>query len=177
MVGGLGWQGHSICMYSHIINYIISLFYFLLLLMFSLQREFFCCYFTNQLGAKKMLNPNFKDKSTRLFHLSGFLYYKKGLVFTKSLLYPPPHCSLRFSLKTRWTTKSDQRTVFTDSLHLYVCGLASPHCTPALVQLARTSGGTGQSWVQKRQALVLKLLKKLCHSNTLTGPKVDYELK
>ncbi|XP_070763305.1 protein NLRC5 [Enoplosus armatus] len=79
----------------------------------------------------------------------------------------------RFSLKTRWTTKSDQRTVFTESLHLYVCGLASSHCTPALVQLARTSDGTGgQSWVQQRQALVLKLLKKLCHSNTLTGPKM-----
>ncbi|XP_051238598.1 protein NLRC5 isoform X4 [Dicentrarchus labrax] len=79
----------------------------------------------------------------------------------------------RFSLKTRWMTKSDQRTVFTDSLYLYVCGLASPHCTPALVQLARTSGGTGsQNWVQKRQALVLKLLKNLCHSNTLTGPKI-----
>ncbi|XP_032380022.1 protein NLRC5 isoform X2 [Etheostoma spectabile] len=79
----------------------------------------------------------------------------------------------RFSLRTRWTTKSDQRTVFTDSLHLYVCGLASPHCTAALVQLARTSGGTGgQSWVQKRQTLVLKLLKNLCHSNTLTGPKI-----
>uniref|UniRef100_A0A3B4XJU3 NLR family CARD domain containing 5 n=1 Tax=Seriola lalandi dorsalis TaxID=1841481 RepID=A0A3B4XJU3_SERLL len=79
----------------------------------------------------------------------------------------------RFSLKTRWTTKSDQRTVFTDSLHLYVCGLASQHCTPALVQLARASGGTGvQSLVQKRQALVLKLLSNLCHSNTLTGPKI-----
>ncbi|KAG8012861.1 Protein NLRC5, partial [Nibea albiflora] len=79
----------------------------------------------------------------------------------------------RFSLKTRWMTKSDQRTVFTDSLHLYVCGLASPHCTEALVQLARTSGGTGGSnWVQKRQALVVKLLKNLCNSNTLTGPKV-----
>ncbi|XP_031150691.1 NLR family, CARD domain containing 5 [Sander lucioperca] len=79
----------------------------------------------------------------------------------------------RFSLRTRWTTKSDQRTVFTDSLHLYVCGLASPHCTPDLVQLARTSGGTGgQSWVQKRQTLVLKLLKNFCHSNTLTGPKI-----
>lgn len=74
-------------------------------------------------------------------------------------------------------TKSDQRTVF-DSLSLYVCGLASSHCTPALVQLARTSGGTGgQSWVAKRQALVLKLLNKMCHSNTLTGPKVEYELK
>ncbi|XP_068459041.1 protein NLRC5 isoform X2 [Clinocottus analis] len=79
----------------------------------------------------------------------------------------------RFSLRTRWTTKSDQRTVFTDSLHLFVCGLASPYCTPALVQLARAPGGTGgQSWVQKRQNLVLKLLKNLCHSNTLTGPKI-----
>ncbi|XP_059191090.1 NLR family, CARD domain containing 5 [Centropristis striata] len=79
----------------------------------------------------------------------------------------------RFSLKTRWTTKADQRTVFTDSLHLFVCGLASPQCTSALVQLSRTSDGTGsQSWVQKRQSLVLKLLKQLCNSNTLTGPKI-----
>ncbi|KAG7229790.1 hypothetical protein INR49_012439 [Caranx melampygus] len=79
----------------------------------------------------------------------------------------------RFNLKTRWTTKSDQRSVFTDSLHLYVCGLASQHCTPALVQLARASSGTGaQIWVQKRQALVLKLLNTLCRSNTLTGPKI-----
>ncbi|XP_054475450.1 NLR family, CARD domain containing 5 isoform X2 [Anoplopoma fimbria] len=79
----------------------------------------------------------------------------------------------RFSLRTRWTTKSDQRTVFTDSLHLFLCGLASPQCTSALVQLARTPGGKGgQSWVQRRQSLVLKLLKNLCHSNTLTGPKI-----
>ncbi|XP_018559025.1 LOW QUALITY PROTEIN: NLR family, CARD domain containing 5 [Lates calcarifer] len=79
----------------------------------------------------------------------------------------------RFSLKTRWMTKSDQRTVFTDSLHTFVCGLASQHCTAALLQMARASGGTGvQTWVQKRQALVLKLLKNLCHSNTLTGPKI-----
>uniref|UniRef100_A0A3B4Z605 NLR family CARD domain containing 5 n=1 Tax=Stegastes partitus TaxID=144197 RepID=A0A3B4Z605_9TELE len=79
----------------------------------------------------------------------------------------------RFSLKTRWTTKSDQKTVFTDSLYLYVCGLASPQCTTALVQLARASGGTGvQSWVQKRQAVVLKMLNTLCQSNTLTGPKI-----
>nr|XP_019963661.1 PREDICTED: protein NLRC5 [Paralichthys olivaceus] len=79
----------------------------------------------------------------------------------------------RFSLKTRWTTRSDQRTVFTDSLHLYVCGLASQHCTPALVRLARASGQTGElSWVQKRQALVLKLLSNLCHSQNLTGPKI-----
>ncbi|KAM4572428.1 protein NLRC5 isoform 2-T3 [Odontesthes bonariensis] len=79
----------------------------------------------------------------------------------------------RFSLKTRWTTKSDQKTVFTDSLYLYVCGLASPLCTQALVEIARASGLKGvQSWVQKRQALVLKLLKPLCQSNTLTGPKI-----
>ncbi|XP_053174993.1 NLR family, CARD domain containing 5 [Scomber japonicus] len=79
----------------------------------------------------------------------------------------------RFSLKTRWMTRSDQRTVFTDSLYQYVCGLASSHCTQTLVQLARTSGGTGgQTWVQKRQALVLNLLTKLCQNNTLTGPKV-----
>ncbi|XP_074533690.1 protein NLRC5 [Halichoeres trimaculatus] len=79
----------------------------------------------------------------------------------------------RFSLKTRWTTKVDQRTVFTDSLHLFVCGLASKQCTKALVQIVKTSSGSGVlNWVKKRQALVLKLLKSLCHSNTLTGPKV-----
>ncbi|XP_037539229.1 NLR family, CARD domain containing 5 [Nematolebias whitei] len=79
----------------------------------------------------------------------------------------------RFSLKTRWTTRSDQKTVFTDSLYLYVCGLASSRCTQAVVQVARASGLKGvQSWVQKRQDLVLNLLKALCHNNTLTGPKV-----
>lgn len=84
-----------------------------------------------------------------------------------------PHHILRFSLKTRWTTKSDQKTVFTDSLYLYVCGLASSQCTHALVQLAKVAGRPGvQIWVQKRQELVLKLLKAICHSNTLTGPKV-----
>nr|QDH76355.1 NOD-like receptor family CARD domain containing 5 [Channa punctata] len=83
------------------------------------------------------------------------------------------HLKNRFSLKTRWTTKTDQRTVFTDSLPLYVCGLASSHCTSTLVQIARVSNGTAaQSWVQKRQGLVMKLLKKLCHSTTLTGPKI-----
>ncbi|KAM6937966.1 protein NLRC5 [Xenentodon cancila] len=79
----------------------------------------------------------------------------------------------RFSLKTRWTTKSDQKTVFTDSLYLYVCGLASPQCTPALVQVARSFGLKGvQNWVQKRQALVLSVLEGLCHSTSLTGPKL-----
>lgn len=94
------------------------------------------------------------------------------------IIYHLLHCSFRFSLKTRWTTKSDQKTVFTDTLHLYLCGLASSHCTQALVQLARASCGTGaHTWVQKRQALVLKLLRKKCSSNTLTGPKVEWKVK
>ncbi|KAM9854726.1 protein NLRC5 [Aulostomus maculatus] len=79
----------------------------------------------------------------------------------------------RFSLKTRWMTKSDQKTVFTESLHLHICGLASSHCTQALVQLAGTSLGTGSlSLVQRRQALILTVLKNLSNSNTLTGPKI-----
>ncbi|KAM4734017.1 protein NLRC5 [Anableps anableps] len=79
----------------------------------------------------------------------------------------------RFSLKTRWLTKSDQKTVFTDSLYLYVCGLASSDCTPVLVLVARAAGLKGaQNWVQKRQALILKVLEALCHSTTLTGPKI-----
>ncbi|KAM8893014.1 protein NLRC5 isoform 3-T3 [Spinachia spinachia] len=83
------------------------------------------------------------------------------------------HLKKRFSLRTRWMTRSDRRTVFTDSLHLFLCGLASPYCTPALVHLARTSGGTGGPiWVEKRQSLVLNLLTKLCQSNNLTGPKI-----
>ncbi|XP_047451402.1 NLR family, CARD domain containing 5 isoform X2 [Mugil cephalus] len=84
------------------------------------------------------------------------------------------HLKKRFSLKTRWTTRTDQKTVFTDSLYLYVCGLASSHCTSALVQLSKAFGGVKgiKSWVQQRQALVLKLLKTLCNSNNLTGPKI-----
>uniref|UniRef100_A0A3B3YU28 NACHT domain-containing protein n=1 Tax=Poecilia mexicana TaxID=48701 RepID=A0A3B3YU28_9TELE len=79
----------------------------------------------------------------------------------------------KFSLKTRWTTKSDQKTVFTDSLYLYVCGLASSDCTPALEVVAKATGlKAAQNWVQKRQALVLKLLEALCRSASLTGPKI-----
>ncbi|XP_047241336.1 NLR family, CARD domain containing 5 isoform X2 [Girardinichthys multiradiatus] len=83
------------------------------------------------------------------------------------------HLKKRFSLKTRWTTKSDQKTVFTDSLYLYVCGLASSDCIPALVLVAKAAGLKGaQNWVEKRQSLVLNLMKALCHSATLTGPKI-----
>uniref|UniRef100_A0A667WVZ0 NACHT domain-containing protein n=1 Tax=Myripristis murdjan TaxID=586833 RepID=A0A667WVZ0_9TELE len=79
----------------------------------------------------------------------------------------------RFNLKTRWTTKSDRKTVFTDSLHIYLCGLASSQCTKSLAVLAKGCvGPRALKWVQKRQALVVKLLKNLSGSNTLTGLKV-----
>nr|XP_015820675.2 NLR family, CARD domain containing 5 isoform X1 [Nothobranchius furzeri] len=78
----------------------------------------------------------------------------------------------RFSLKTRWITKSDQKSVFTDSLYLFVCGLASSRCTEALVLFARESRSKGvQSWVQKRQTCIVDLLKTQC-PGTLTGPKI-----
>ncbi|XP_046890246.1 NLR family, CARD domain containing 5 [Hypomesus transpacificus] len=96
----------------------------------------------------------------------------------------------KFNLRSRWTTRADPKTVFTDSLHLYMCGLASPACTPTLVRLAekagagdsagagaggRTLSGSGfgaETWVKKHQAVVLKLLKSLAGSSSLTGPKV-----
>ncbi|KAJ8003172.1 hypothetical protein DPEC_G00166630 [Dallia pectoralis] len=76
----------------------------------------------------------------------------------------------KFNLKTRWTTKSDPKTVFTDSLHLFLCGFSAPACTSYLLQLVRGVGAA--EWVNKRQALVLKLLRSLAVSTTLTGPKL-----
>uniref|UniRef100_A0A8C7R6I4 NLR family CARD domain containing 5 n=1 Tax=Oncorhynchus mykiss TaxID=8022 RepID=A0A8C7R6I4_ONCMY len=76
----------------------------------------------------------------------------------------------KFNLKTRWTTKSNPKTVFTDSLHLYVCGLAAPACFSYLLQLVRGDGAV--AWVKKRLALVRKLLRSLAMSTNLTGPKV-----
>nr|XP_046208107.1 NLR family, CARD domain containing 5 isoform X2 [Oncorhynchus gorbuscha] len=76
----------------------------------------------------------------------------------------------KFNLKTRWTTKSNPKTVFTDSLHLYVCGLAAPACFSYLLQLVRGVGAV--AWVKKRLTLVRKLLRSLAMSTNLTGPKV-----
>ncbi|KAM6946322.1 protein NLRC5 [Aplochiton taeniatus] len=85
-----------------------------------------------------------------------------------------------FNLKSRWTTKTERKTVFTDSLHLYLCGLAAVACTPALLLLAGETGpGSGSgpqaragARVKKRQSLVLKLLRNLAGSTSLTGPKL-----
>ncbi|XP_055011098.1 NLR family, CARD domain containing 5 isoform X2 [Boleophthalmus pectinirostris] len=73
----------------------------------------------------------------------------------------------RFSLKTRWPSKSGQKTVFTNSLHRFLSGLASPHCSAVLTLLTKE----GHTYVQKRQETVRKLLQQMCHSQ-MTGPKV-----
>ncbi|KAA0715019.1 Protein NLRC5 [Triplophysa tibetana] len=77
----------------------------------------------------------------------------------------------KLNLKTRWTTKTDPKSVFTDSLHLYVCGLAAEACTLSLVQLKGADGGA-TTWVQKRQAAVRNFLRSLAGSASQTGPKI-----
>uniref|UniRef100_A0A8C2Q2G6 Protein NLRC5-like n=1 Tax=Cyprinus carpio TaxID=7962 RepID=A0A8C2Q2G6_CYPCA len=76
----------------------------------------------------------------------------------------------KLNLKTRWTTKIDPKSIFTDSLHLYVCGLAAEACTSNLVQFKGTEGAT--AWVQKRQAAVRNFLLGLAGSTSQTGPKI-----
>lgn len=76
----------------------------------------------------------------------------------------------KLNLKTRWTTKTDPKSVFTDSLHLYVCGLASKACTSSLFQL-QVAEGT-MALVQKRQAVVRNVLLGLAGSTSQTGPKI-----
>ncbi|XP_066569605.1 protein NLRC5 isoform X2 [Amia ocellicauda] len=73
----------------------------------------------------------------------------------------------KFNLKSRWTTKTDPKTVFTDTYHLYVSGLASRDCASFLGQLSRHSA----AWVEKRQSAILKILRSLA-TGTLTGPKL-----
>ncbi len=76
----------------------------------------------------------------------------------------------KLNLKTRWTTKIDPKSVFTDSLHVYVCGLAAEACKSSLVQLKGTEGT--MAWVQKRQVTVRKVLLGFAGSTSQTGPKI-----
>ncbi|XP_050991204.1 NLR family, CARD domain containing 5 [Labeo rohita] len=76
----------------------------------------------------------------------------------------------KLNLKTRWTTKIDPKTVFTDSLHLYVCGLAAEACTYSLIQLKGAE--STKAWVQKRQAAVRNVLLGFSGSTSQTGPKI-----
>ncbi|XP_036400059.1 NLR family, CARD domain containing 5 [Megalops cyprinoides] len=80
-----------------------------------------------------------------------------------------PQLRKKLNLKTRWTSRTDPKTVFTDTLHLYLCGLAAPTCTPHLVHLA---GGRAEGQVQRRQDVVLKVLQGFSSSAHLTGPKL-----
>uniref|UniRef100_A0A3B3QJ25 NACHT domain-containing protein n=1 Tax=Paramormyrops kingsleyae TaxID=1676925 RepID=A0A3B3QJ25_9TELE len=75
----------------------------------------------------------------------------------------------RLNLKTRWTARTQPKTVFTDSLQLFLCGLTSSACCPYLLQLVR--GSRAQSCMHHRQAVVLKVLQSLANSASLTGPK------
>ncbi|KAK6318306.1 hypothetical protein J4Q44_G00115970 [Coregonus suidteri] len=116
---------------------------------------------TNEDGSKSQ-GYTFMHRTMQEF--LGALHLMTSLEVTEAQLRK------KFNLKTRWTTKSDPKTVFTDSLHLYVCGLAAPACSSYLLQLVGGAGAVG--WVKKRLALVRKLLRSLAMSTNLTGPKV-----
>ncbi|XP_076123431.1 protein NLRC5 [Alosa pseudoharengus] len=75
----------------------------------------------------------------------------------------------KLTLKTRWTAKNEPKTVFTDSLQLYLCGFLASTCTPYLIQLA--SGGA-KHMVQKRRTHVVKVLESFAGSANLSGPKM-----
>ncbi|KAG2470054.1 NLRC5 protein, partial [Polypterus senegalus] len=72
-----------------------------------------------------------------------------------------------FNLKSKWISKNDRKTVFTDMFHIFVSGLSSKECTSLLSTLARHN----ESWVEKRQRVILHMLTKLGTSN-LSGPKI-----
>ncbi|KAL4613676.1 protein NLRC5 isoform X1 [Arapaima gigas] len=75
----------------------------------------------------------------------------------------------KLNLKSRWMTRCDPKSVFTDSIHLYLCGLAAPACAPYLQQLV---GDSRAQLVRRRQTAVLKVLQQFAGSSSLTGPKV-----
>ncbi|KAF5890835.1 protein NLRC5 isoform X1, partial [Clarias magur] len=76
----------------------------------------------------------------------------------------------KLNLKSRWTAKTDPKSVFTDSLHLYMCGLAAEACTSNLVLLEGTVNA--RTIVLKRQETVLKTLQRFVVSGRQTGPKI-----
>ncbi|XP_060779802.1 NLR family, CARD domain containing 5 isoform X2 [Neoarius graeffei] len=76
----------------------------------------------------------------------------------------------KLNLKSRWTAKTDPKTVFTDSLHLYMCGLAAEVCTLNLVLLEGSENA--RTTVLKRQDAVLKILQRFVVSGRQTGPKI-----
>lgn len=81
-----------------------------------------------------------------------------------------PQLKKKLNLKSRWTAKTDPKTVFTDSLHLYMCGLAAEACTSSLSLLEGSENA--RSIVVKRQDAVLKILQNFVVSGRQTGPKI-----
>lgn len=73
----------------------------------------------------------------------------------------------KLNLKSRWTAKTDPKTVFTDSLHLFLCGLAAKACTSLLALLEGD-----MSLVVTRQKTVLKFLQSFVSGGRQTGPKI-----
>lgn len=73
----------------------------------------------------------------------------------------------KFFLRSKWTLKKEGRTAFTENCHVFLSGLASQGCRQFLSSFA----GQNETWIQERQAIILRVLKKLATSN-LTGPKI-----
>uniref|UniRef100_A0A3B4CEY7 NACHT domain-containing protein n=1 Tax=Pygocentrus nattereri TaxID=42514 RepID=A0A3B4CEY7_PYGNA len=76
----------------------------------------------------------------------------------------------KLNLKSRWTARTDPKTVFTDSLHLFMCGLAAKACRPSLALLEGSDDATAV--VKKRQETVLKILRSFVGTASQTGPKI-----
>uniref|UniRef100_A0AAY4DSZ0 NACHT domain-containing protein n=1 Tax=Denticeps clupeoides TaxID=299321 RepID=A0AAY4DSZ0_9TELE len=75
----------------------------------------------------------------------------------------------KLALKTRWAAKNEPKMVFTDSIQLFLCGLASSDCMPYLILLA---GDNAEARLRKRQSTVLKVLESFAGNANLTGPKI-----
>ncbi|XP_048372008.1 protein NLRC5-like [Sphaerodactylus townsendi] len=67
----------------------------------------------------------------------------------------------------KWILKKEAKVTFTESCHIFLSGLSSQGCRPFLSSLARQN----ESWVQRRQAIITQMLRKLA-TVSLTGPKV-----
>ncbi|XP_051883894.1 NLR family, CARD domain containing 5 [Pristis pectinata] len=73
----------------------------------------------------------------------------------------------KFYLKSKWTWRNDAKNEFTDTVHIFLSGLASKRCKQFLSILANKN----EMWIQKKQKAILLNLRKLATTN-LTGPKI-----
>ncbi|KAJ8271909.1 hypothetical protein COCON_G00107680 [Conger conger] len=105
------------------------------------------------------------------FAVKAGLLYQLELTHDDGPSVEEPELRRKLNLKSRWAARSDPKTVFTDTLHQYVCGLAAPACAPFLLQL--TGGGAAaKGRVGRRQGAVLKILQSFAGTPHLTGPKL-----